>query len=150
MARKCIIRSGKLKDDAMDRLRAFEMFCAVVGRGGFARAADALDTSPANVTRYIAELEAHLGTRLLNRTSRRLSLTEAGDLPVQLPLAILPIVRVLTPKQQLEMEKTLLEMREQIDAKLGEQESIVKMSVRAGPTTAYAIFIVGLAVLQGA
>ena len=79
-----------------------------------------------------------------------LSLTEAGDLPVQLPLAILPIVRVLTPKQQLEMEKTLLEMREQIDAKLGEQESIVKMSVRAGPTTAYAIFIVGLAVLQGA
>ncbi|MFD2138740.1 LysR family transcriptional regulator [Novosphingobium resinovorum] len=63
----------------MDRLRAFEMFCAVVGRGGFARAADALDTSPANVTRYIAELEAHLGTRLLNRTSRRLSLTEVSE-----------------------------------------------------------------------
>ncbi len=79
-----------------------------------------------------------------------LSLTEAGDLPVQLPLAILPIVRVLTPKQQLEMEKTLLEMREQIEANLDQQESIVKMSVRAGPTTAYAVFIVGLAVLQGA
>jgi DNA-binding transcriptional LysR family regulator len=63
----------------MDRLRAFEVFCAVVSRGGFARAADALDISPANVTRYIAELETHLGTRLINRTSRRLSLTEAGE-----------------------------------------------------------------------
>lgn len=63
----------------MDRLRAFEVFVAVVGRGGFAKAADALNTSPANVTRYVAELEAYLGTRLLNRTSRRLSLTETGQ-----------------------------------------------------------------------
>jgi DNA-binding transcriptional LysR family regulator len=63
----------------MDRLRAFEVFTAVVARGGFARAADTLDTSPANVTRYVAELESHLGTRLLHRTSRRLSLTEAGE-----------------------------------------------------------------------
>ena len=64
----------------MDRLRAFEVFVTVVNKGGFARAADALDTSPANVTRYVNELEAHLGTRLLNRTSRRLSLTEGGEL----------------------------------------------------------------------
>lgn len=63
----------------MDRLRAFEVFTTVVAKGSFARAADALNTSPANVTRYIAELEAHLGVRLLNRTSRRLSLTEAGE-----------------------------------------------------------------------
>lgn len=63
----------------MDRLRAFEVFTTIVARGGFARAADALDTSPANITRYITELEAHLGTRLLNRTSRRFSLTEAGE-----------------------------------------------------------------------
>jgi len=62
----------------MDRLRAFEVFVAVVSRQGFARAAETLDTSPANVTRYIAELEAHLGTRLLNRHSRKLSLTESG------------------------------------------------------------------------
>ena len=64
----------------MDRLRAFEVFMTVVSRGGFARAADALDTSPANVTRYVNELEAHLGTRLLNRTSRKLSLTEGGEM----------------------------------------------------------------------
>jgi DNA-binding transcriptional LysR family regulator len=63
----------------MDRLRAFEVFVTVVNRGSFARAADALETSPANVTRYVNELEAHLGTRLLNRTSRRLSLTEGGE-----------------------------------------------------------------------
>ncbi|SMC25773.1 transcriptional regulator, LysR family [Andreprevotia lacus DSM 23236] len=63
----------------MDRLRAFEVFATVVSRGSFTRAADALDTSPANVTRYVNELEAHLGTRLLNRSSRRLSLTESGE-----------------------------------------------------------------------
>ncbi|TWB22542.1 DNA-binding transcriptional LysR family regulator [Nitrospirillum amazonense] len=63
----------------MDRLRAFEVFATVVARGGFARAADALNTSPANVTRYVSELEGYLGSRLLNRTSRRLSLTEAGE-----------------------------------------------------------------------
>lgn len=63
----------------MDRLRAYEVFVTVVARGSFARAAEALNTSPANVTRYITELEAYLGTRLLNRTSRRLSLTESGE-----------------------------------------------------------------------
>lgn len=63
----------------MDRLRAYEMFAAVAGKGSFVRAAESLDTSPANVTRYVQELEAHLGARLLNRTSRRLSLTEAGQ-----------------------------------------------------------------------
>ncbi|MFM0267456.1 LysR family transcriptional regulator [Paraburkholderia sediminicola] len=63
----------------MDRLRAYEVFVTVVSRGSFTRAADALETSPANVTRYVNELEAHLGTRLLNRTSRRLSLTEGGE-----------------------------------------------------------------------
>ncbi len=63
----------------MDRLRAFEVFVTVVNRGGFARAAEALGTSPANVTRYVNELETHLGTRLLNRSSRTLSLTEGGE-----------------------------------------------------------------------
>jgi DNA-binding transcriptional LysR family regulator len=62
----------------MDRFRALEVFSTVVGQGSFTRAADKLDTSPANVTRYINELEALLGARLLNRSSRRLSLTESG------------------------------------------------------------------------
>ncbi len=63
----------------MDRLRAFEIFVTVVSRGSFTRAADALKTSPANVTRYVNELETHLGTRLLNRSSRKISLTESGE-----------------------------------------------------------------------
>src|SRR2546429_144590 len=63
----------------MDRLRAYEVFVTVVTRGSFIGAAEMLNTSPANVTRYINELEAYLGTRLLNRTSRRLSLTESGE-----------------------------------------------------------------------
>ena len=63
----------------MDRLRAMEVFVEVVRKNGFARAADALETSPANVTRIIGDLETHLGTRLLNRSSRKMSLTESGD-----------------------------------------------------------------------
>ncbi|SFU58700.1 LysR family transcriptional regulator [Pseudoduganella namucuonensis] len=63
----------------MDRLRALEVFVEVVRKEGFARAAEALDTSPANVTRYISDLESHLHTRLLNRSSRRMSLTSSGE-----------------------------------------------------------------------
>jgi DNA-binding transcriptional LysR family regulator len=63
----------------MDRLRALEVFVEVVRKEGFARAAESLDTSPANVTRYISDLEAHLHTRLLNRSSRRMSLTSSGE-----------------------------------------------------------------------
>src|ERR1700744_4700263 len=63
----------------MDRLRAYEVFVTVVKRGSFTRAADAPDTSPANGTRYVNELEAHLGARLLNRTSLKLSLTGSGE-----------------------------------------------------------------------
>src|SRR6201987_3520580 len=73
----------------MDRLRAFEVFATVVGQGSFTRAADKLDTSPANVTRYVNELEESLGARLLNRTSRRLSLTETGETLYDRALSIL-------------------------------------------------------------
>ena len=62
----------------MDRLRAFEVFVTVVAKMSFTRAAEALNTSPANVTRYVKDLESHLGTRLLNRSPRKLSLTETG------------------------------------------------------------------------
>jgi DNA-binding transcriptional LysR family regulator len=55
------------------------VFAKVVEQGSFARAAQALDMSATVVTRNVADLEAHLGTRLLNRTTRRLSLTETGQ-----------------------------------------------------------------------
>lgn len=63
----------------MDRMRALEVFVEVVRRNGFARAAESQGTSPANVTRIIGDLEAHLGTRLLNRSSRKMSLTDSGE-----------------------------------------------------------------------
>jgi DNA-binding transcriptional LysR family regulator len=62
----------------MDPLRAMKVFIRVIDEGGFAKAARALDMAPAVVTRVIAELEARLGARLLNRTTRRIALTEVG------------------------------------------------------------------------
>ncbi|NHZ82919.1 LysR family transcriptional regulator [Massilia sp. CCM 8695] len=62
----------------MDRLQSMRVFAKVVEQGSFARAAQAMDMSNTVVTRNIADLEAHLGTRLLNRTTRKLSLTETG------------------------------------------------------------------------
>ena len=63
----------------MDQLRAIKVFVRVIDEGSFAAAARGLDLAPAVVTRLVAELEEHLGTRLLNRTTRRLSLTEIGE-----------------------------------------------------------------------
>ena len=62
----------------MDRFHAIEAFVRVVETGSFARAADRLGVSVSSVSRHVTELEAHLDARLLNRTTRRLSLTEAG------------------------------------------------------------------------
>ncbi len=73
----------------MDRLRAFEVFVSVVSKGSLVQGAAALNTSPANVTRYLNELEGHLGTRLLNRSSRHLSLTESGEALYERSKAIL-------------------------------------------------------------
>jgi DNA-binding transcriptional LysR family regulator len=62
----------------MDRLLTIDMFIAVSEQGGFAAAARALRTSPAAVTRGIAELEARLGIMLFHRSTRAVSLTDAG------------------------------------------------------------------------
>jgi DNA-binding transcriptional LysR family regulator len=63
----------------MDRFSAMTVFVQVVEHGSFARAAQRLDISSTACSRYVADLEAHLGARLLNRTTRRLALTEAGE-----------------------------------------------------------------------
>lgn len=55
------------------------VFAKVVECGSFAAAARALDLSAAVVTRAVADLEAHLGARLIQRTTRRLSLTDTGE-----------------------------------------------------------------------
>ena len=63
----------------MDRFHAITAFARVVESGSFARAAERLGVSVSSVSRQVAELEAHLDARLLNRTTRRLSLTESGQ-----------------------------------------------------------------------
>ncbi|WP_374675503.1 LysR family transcriptional regulator [Ideonella sp.] len=63
----------------MDSLRAMRVFARVIDEGSFAGAARALDLAPAVVTRLVAELEEHLGARLMNRTTRRIALTEIGE-----------------------------------------------------------------------
>ena len=63
----------------MDRLQSMRVFQQVVDDGSFAAAARKFDMSAAVVTRLVGDLEAHLGVRLLQRTTRRLALTDAGE-----------------------------------------------------------------------
>jgi len=63
----------------MDQLRAMRVFSRVIDAGSFAKAAQAMDIAPAVATRLVAELEEHLGARLINRTTRRLALTDVGE-----------------------------------------------------------------------
>ena len=62
----------------MDRLDAMQAFVAVADLQGFAPAARKLGLSPSGVTRLIAALENHLGARLLQRTTRSVTLTDVG------------------------------------------------------------------------
>src|SRR5471032_1512068 len=67
-----------LFDRFMNRLDSMAILIAVVDAGSLSAAARRLDMPLATVSRKVAELEAHLTTRLLHRTTRQLSLTEAG------------------------------------------------------------------------
>ncbi len=63
----------------MDRFLEMQTFNAVVDAGSFVKAAEALNMSKAAVSRYVVDIETRLGVRLLHRTTRRLSLTEEGQ-----------------------------------------------------------------------
>ena len=65
------------------------VFQTVVEEGSFAAAARSMELSPPVVTRLVADLEQHLGTRLLQRTTRKLALTDAGESYLQRVRAIL-------------------------------------------------------------
>ncbi|WP_278383640.1 LysR family transcriptional regulator [Alteromonas mediterranea] len=62
----------------MDRLTLLKTFVVVANEGSFTKAAVRLDTSNQLVSKYVAQLEKHLDTRLFNRTTRKIHLTEAG------------------------------------------------------------------------
>jgi DNA-binding transcriptional LysR family regulator len=63
----------------MDRLTSMSIFVRVVTLGGFAAAAREADISATMVAKHVQALEAHLGARLLNRTTRHQRLTEVGE-----------------------------------------------------------------------
>ncbi len=77
----------------MDKLRAMEVFVRVVETGGITRAADSLELPKATATTLIQQLEAALGVRLLNRTTRRVSVTPDGAAYYERCVAILAQVR---------------------------------------------------------
>ena len=62
----------------MDQLLGMRVFSRVAELGSFARAADAMDMSRAMASSHVAQLEKHLGTRLLHRTTRRVSVSPEG------------------------------------------------------------------------
>ena len=67
----------------MDTLESLRVFCAVAELKSFTAAAERLGFSPAMASKHVMHLERRLGTRLLNRTSRHVSLTETGALYVE-------------------------------------------------------------------
>ena len=62
----------------MDRIDAMRAFVAVVAEGSFSNASSAIQLSPQLVSKYVSKLEEQLDVRLLHRTTRKVSLTEAG------------------------------------------------------------------------
>lgn len=62
----------------MDRIDAMRAFVAVVSEGSFSHAASSIQLSPQLVSKYVSKLEEQLDVRLLHRTTRKVSLTEAG------------------------------------------------------------------------
>jgi len=94
----------------MDRIAGMQVFVRVAELGSFVRAADALGLSTTVVSRRVQQLETQLGARLLQRTTRRLSLTEAGREylgRIQSILAALEAAEALTLESRAQATGTL-------------------------------------------
>src|SRR5215475_14282007 len=75
---ECTSHSFKSRKNSMDRLDELAIFVRIVEEGSLARAGRRLRRSPPAVTRALASLEARVGLRLIDRTTRRLAPSEAG------------------------------------------------------------------------
>ena len=89
----------------MDQLSAMRAFVRVVEAGTFTRAADLLDVPKPTVTKQIQQLEAHLRAKLLNRTTRRVTVTMDGAAYYERAL------RVLSEIDELDASMTLSQAR---------------------------------------
>jgi len=63
----------------MNLLRNMRVFVRVAEAGGFTAGAEQSDVTTAQASRFVSDLEVHLRTRLFNRTTRRIALTDAGN-----------------------------------------------------------------------
>ena len=77
----------------MDRIDTLNAFVAVANQGNFNKAAEKLGLSNQLVSKYVSQLEDHLGARLFNRTTRKVHLTEAGEHCLQHALQILESIK---------------------------------------------------------
>ena len=91
----------------MDRITSAEVFVAIVERGSLSAAAEGLDMSRAMVTRYLAQMEAWSGARLLHRTTRRVSVSPEGAVYLE------RCKRILTELQAADDELKLARARPQ-------------------------------------
>ena len=101
----------------MDRIDAMQAFVAVADLEGFAPAARKLGLSPSAITRLIAALEERLGARLLQRTTRQVTLTDAGSRYLERARRILADVE--EAEDAVESERTRPEGRLVISAPFG-------------------------------
>src|ERR1043165_6617213 len=70
--------SPPARPPAMDQLLALRVFVRIAESGAFSRAADSMNIPRPTVTKLVQDLERHLGTKLLQRTTRRVSVTPEG------------------------------------------------------------------------
>ncbi|MGJ0624298.1 LysR family transcriptional regulator [Xenorhabdus bovienii] len=88
----------------MDRITAAQVFVTIVEQGSLVAAAERLDISRAMVSRYLAEMEKWAGVRLLHRTTRKISLTSAGENAYQRSLKLLELAETMPVQQSLESQ----------------------------------------------
>lgn len=84
----------------MDSLDLIRTFREVASQGSFSNAARRLDMSKATVSKYVAELETRFGVRLLNRSTRSVSLTDAGQLLLERSAPMLEMVELTQAELQ--------------------------------------------------
>ena len=113
----------------MDRLNSMQIFVEVVEGESFTAAAGKLGLSRAQVSKSVAQLEAHLNTRLLNRTTRRISLTETG-------------------RAYYTRSKSILEEILEIENIAGEQASTPRGRLTIGAPTSFGMLYLNDAITQ--
>ncbi len=115
----------------MEQLRRYAIFAAVVEAGSMTGAAKSLGMTPSAVSQHISQLENLLGLTLLHRSTRRLSLTEAGEVVWQGCRAL-----------QQTLSETELRLSEVRDSLLGELPCAVLHAVQYNPRWTYTTHLV--------